>query len=57
MKKAQDLLKETQEKGKVIIFENEGNLDPGISSSNEEVPTSNPHTQTRKTATFDPGIA
>ena len=57
IKIVQDLLKETQEKGKVRNSKNKENLDPGISSSDEEVPTSNLHTQTRKSDTFDSEIA
>ena len=57
IKIAEELLKETQEKGKIINSENKKNLDPGILSLGEEVPTSNLHAQTRKSVTFNPGIA
>ena len=39
IKIAQDLLKETHDKGKVINSENKDNPDPGISSFDEEVPS------------------
>ena len=54
---AAELLKRTQEKGKVINSERKENLDPGILSSDEEAPTRNLHAHTRKSVTFDPGIA
>ena len=57
IKRAKELLKKTQEKGKVINSESKENLDPGISSSDEEFPTSNLHAETRKSVTFDPGFA
>ena len=43
IKIAHDLLKDTQDKSKIINSKNKENLDPGISSSDEEVPTSNLH--------------
>ena len=57
IKIAEELLKETQEKGKVINSGSKENLDPGISSSDEEAPTRIPHAHTWKSVTFDPGIA
>ena len=57
IKIAEELLKDSQEKGKVINSESKENLDPGISSSDEEVPTRNQHAHTRKSVTFDPRIA
>ena len=57
IKIAEELLKGTQERGKVINSESKENLDPGISSSDEEALTRNLHAHTRKSVTFDPGIA
>ena len=57
IKIAKELLKEIQEKIKVINSESKKNLDPGISTSDEEAPTRNLHAHTRKSVTFHPGIA
>ena len=38
-------------------YESKENLDPGISSSDEDVPINKLHAQPRKSVTFDPGIA
>ena len=54
---AEESLKETQEKGKVVSSESNENQDPCISSSDEEAPTINLHAHTRKSVTFHPGIA
>ena len=54
---AEELLKETQEKGKVINSESRENLDPGISSSDEGVSARNLQAHTRKSVIFDPEIA
>ena len=54
---AEELLKETQEKGKAVNSESKENLYPGISSSDEEVSARNLPGHTRKCNTFDPGIA
>ena len=57
IKIAEELLKETLDKEKVINSESKENLNPGISSSDEEISTRNQHAHTKKSFTFDPGIA
>ena len=58
IKAAQKLMKETQEMGKEVNTEAKENLDPGISSSDEEAqPTPNPPLRTRKSVTIGPEIA
>ena len=54
---AQKLMKKTQKMGKEVNIETKENLDPGISSSDEEdQPTPNPPLRTRKSVTFGPEI-
>ena len=56
IKIAEELLKETQEIRKVVNSVSKENLDPGISSSDEEVSARNLQAHTRKSVSFDPGI-
>ena len=57
MKITEELVKETQEKGKVSNYESKENLGPGILASDEEVPINKLHDQPRKSVPFVPGIA